>query len=66
MTIRLYDFSGLTSFADYAGEKFLHGVLLYTGSADCWKFGFLAFSVPALQSLSVVLNIVASPVDRYQ
>lgn len=31
MTIRPDDFSGLASFADYAGEKFLHGVLLYTG-----------------------------------
>jgi predicted AAA+ superfamily ATPase len=31
MTVRPDDFSGLVSFADYAGEKFLHGVLLYTG-----------------------------------
>lgn len=31
MTVKMEDFSGLTSFADYAGEKFLHGILFYSG-----------------------------------
>lgn len=31
MTVKTEDFSGLTSFADYAGEKFLHGILFYSG-----------------------------------
>jgi predicted AAA+ superfamily ATPase len=31
MTVKPEDFSGLASFADYAGEKFLHGILFYTG-----------------------------------
>lgn len=31
MTVKPEDFSGLATFADYAGEKFLHGVLFYSG-----------------------------------
>jgi predicted AAA+ superfamily ATPase len=31
MTIKPEDFSGLSSFADYAGERFLHGILFYSG-----------------------------------
>jgi predicted AAA+ superfamily ATPase len=31
MTIKPKDFSGLTAFAEYAGEKFLRGVLYYSG-----------------------------------
>jgi hypothetical protein len=31
MTVRTEDFAGLYSFADYAKERFLHGVLFYTG-----------------------------------
>lgn len=31
MTVKPEDFSGLASFADYAGDKFLHGVLIYSG-----------------------------------
>lgn len=31
MTVKTEDFSGLASFADYAGEKFLHGILFYSG-----------------------------------
>jgi predicted AAA+ superfamily ATPase len=31
MTINPKDFSGLTNFAEYAGEKFLRGVLYYSG-----------------------------------
>jgi predicted AAA+ superfamily ATPase len=31
MTVKPEDFSGLSNFADYAKDKFLHGVLFYTG-----------------------------------
>lgn len=31
MTVKAEDFSGLSIFADYAGDKFLHGVLFYSG-----------------------------------
>lgn len=31
MTVKPEDFSGLSSFADYAKDKFLHGVLFYSG-----------------------------------
>ncbi|PIQ13099.1 MAG: AAA family ATPase [Hydrogenophilales bacterium CG_4_9_14_3_um_filter_59_35] len=31
MSVRPEDFSGLASFADYAREKFLHGILFYSG-----------------------------------
>jgi predicted AAA+ superfamily ATPase len=31
MTVKPEDFSGLTVFSDYAGDKFLHGVLFYSG-----------------------------------
>jgi len=31
MTVKQQDFSGLASFADYAGERFLHGIVFYSG-----------------------------------
>lgn len=31
MTVNQEDFSGLTNFADYAGQRFLHGILFYSG-----------------------------------
>jgi uncharacterized protein len=31
MTVKQEDFNGLASFADYAKDRFLHGVLLYSG-----------------------------------
>lgn len=31
MTVKQEDFRGLASFADYAGERFLHGILFYSG-----------------------------------
>jgi hypothetical protein len=31
MSVRTDDFSGLYSFADYAGDRFLHGILYYSG-----------------------------------
>lgn len=31
MSVKMEDFSGLSVFADYAGERFLHGVLFYSG-----------------------------------
>ncbi len=31
MTVKPEDFAGLASFADYAGERFLHGILYYSG-----------------------------------
>lgn len=31
MSVKLEDFSGLSVFAGYAGDKFLHGVLFYSG-----------------------------------
>ncbi len=31
MTVTTQDFSGLSAFADYAKDKFLHGVLFYSG-----------------------------------
>jgi hypothetical protein len=56
---------------------FASGLVLYNGyeayragfrpsRADCWAFGFLAFSVSVLQPLLVALNFVASSVDQYQ
>ena len=31
MTVKPEDFTGMASFADYAGERFLHGILFYSG-----------------------------------
>jgi hypothetical protein len=31
MTVKPEDFGGLSVFADYAGDRFLHGVLFYSG-----------------------------------
>ena len=31
MTVKADDFNGLSIFADYAKDKFLHGVLFYSG-----------------------------------
>jgi hypothetical protein len=31
MSVKPEDFSGLSVFAEYAGDKFLHGVLFYSG-----------------------------------
>jgi len=31
MTVKSEDFNGLSIFADYAKDKFLHGVLFYSG-----------------------------------
>jgi uncharacterized protein len=34
MTVKSKDFSGLASFAEYAGEKFHHGVMFYSGEKN--------------------------------
>lgn len=31
MSVKTEDFSGLSAFADYAGEKFAHGIIFYSG-----------------------------------
>jgi predicted AAA+ superfamily ATPase len=53
MTVRTEDFAGLYSFADYAKERFLHGVLFYTGDKTLpFKINDVnCFAVPSSQLL---------------
>jgi len=60
MGVKQEDFSGLSTLADYAGKKFLHGILFYTGDK------ILPFRVGGRTFHAVPMSVLGCTGDRRQ